>query len=295
LETLNELFPKTKEEQTIFKVDKYLKGYKRIEKAVAFSFAGVTFNFIVLKILKLVVFGVWYDRKLLGDNWFPFDKYDPSGYNVAIAWQSFGSILFVGGLLGSDLTLYCLVSLIAMQFDILAMKLEKFQANDDKEEFNELIKEHGKLLKMSNDLEEIFTPSILFNFTFSSILICLVGYLVSIAITADFAMKFAGLLVGALLQVLSLCNCGQKLTTAAEKVEFSAYGCDWSSNQKKMKTLLVMTMQRSQKQTLLTAFKFSAVNYQAFTAVNRLRLSDSLSNSDSIDRLSTHLTRISRC
>jgi hypothetical protein len=268
LQDFDEMLPKSQEEQNIFKVKERLRSYKRIERPVATIIIVAVFSFMVVKLVSFAIFGVWYDEKLPLDDWFPYDKYDPFWYNFTILWSLSNSVLFVGSLLGSDLILCSFTTLITMQFDILSMKLEKLKPTDGNETLKELINHHEKLLKMSKDLEEIFAPSILYNFMTSSLCICLVGYQVSIEMNADFAV----VLVAAMLQVALLCNCGQKVISAAENVATSLYCCDWSDDHKKMKTILVLIMQRGQKETKLTAWKFSALNMAAFTTVSYCRM-----------------------
>jgi hypothetical protein len=96
----------------------------------------------------------------------------------------------------------------------------------------------------------------------------LIGYQLSIGVNFELFLKFSVFFIAALLQNLTLCNCGQKLTSAAENVATSVYNCDWSEDHKKMKTTLVMIIQRGQIQTKLTAMKFSDVNLAAFTVVS---------------------------
>jgi hypothetical protein len=226
----------------------------------------------VIKIVNLILFGVWYDQKLTYENWFPVDKFDPFGYNVLLVWQYFLSILFFCGIVGSVLILNALVALIAMNFDILSMKLAKFKPYEDKSKFKELLMEHEKLMKLSKDVEEIFSPSILFNVTASSMLICFISYELSIKFDLEFVLKLSIRLTAALLQILMVCNCGQKLTNAADGIRNAVYNCDWTNDLKHMRTTLVMTIQRAQKATVLTAYKFSVVNLAGFTVVSKQKL-----------------------
>jgi gustatory receptor len=268
LNDLEEVFPNTKEEQSIFKVSERFKSFKTNERITSIFVVITTFNFMIAKLANLVFFGVWYDRVMPVDNWFPYDKYDPFWYNFTTLWYLLCFVFFVCGLLGTDLIFRSFTTVISMQFDILSMKLDKLKTSDDKETLKELMEHHEKVLKMSKDLEEIFSPSILFNFVTSSLLICLVCYEVSITTSIELLIKFSVFLVTALLQVLILCHCGQMLISAAENVATSVYNCDWCEDHKKMKTTLVMIMQRGQKETKLTALKFSVLNLAAFTTVS---------------------------
>jgi odorant receptor len=268
METLNELFPKTKEEQNIFKVRKYFKNYKRIERIFAVMVGSAAINFVIAKLLKFAITGIWYD-KLPFENWFPFDENDPKFYNLVFLWQLHNTVVTICSLLGSDLILYSFITLLTMQFDNLSQQLEKFTLSDDIKKIIELVDLHETLMRLSRNLEIIFSVSILFNFVASSILICLVGYEVSIGISFELLLKFSILLTASLLQILMLCYYGQKLTNAADNLRVAAYNSEWfGKNDRKLKSAMLMIIQRSQKPFVISAFKFTAVNLKAFTTVS---------------------------
>jgi odorant receptor len=299
METLDELFPKTKEDQATFEVAKYSKGYKRIEKVFVGLVASAAFSLFATNFLKLAFLGGWYD-KLPFDNWYPFDEYNPIYFNFVFIWQNTNVVVTVCGLLGSDLIFYSFMTLLSMQFDILAMKFQQLSTKDDLKKFVELMEIHENLLELVKKLERIFAPSILLNFLASSVLICLVGYRVSIDFNLEVFMKSSLMLTVALLQIFSLCHYGNKLTTAAENVSMAAYNSDWvNDDNRKMKTILVMVMQRSQKKTALTAFKFKVLNLEAFTVVSGLELEETegffMQYLYCSARYSAHRIRISHC
>jgi odorant receptor len=268
VETLSELFPKTKEEQNIFKVGKCLTSYKWIERRFtgAMFFAGT--NYFVVCFVRLAATGVWYN-KMPVETWFPFDAYDHKYYNFVFAWHFINSVFTLASLVGPDLLLYAFITLLTMQFDILCSQLEKINLNDDYKRITELIDLHVNLLKLAQKLQDIYAISILFNFVSSSILICFVGYQASNGISFELKVKFSIMLLVSALQVLMICYHGNKLTTAAENVAAAAYKSEWfGSNNRKMKVALLMMIQRSQKPTVLTAFKFSEVKLEVFTTVS---------------------------
>jgi gustatory receptor len=268
LNTLDDLLPKTKEEQKEIKVKEYLKYYKLLERTLAVLNAIVVCNFFSAKVVNFGLSGVWYNQKLPVENWYPYDKYSKFWYNFTLLWQTLSSFWYVGGLLGSDLTFFSIITLIVMQFDILSMKLEKLKPKDDRNSFKLLLERHEKILRLSRLVEEIFSPAILFHFVTSSMLICLIGYQAILGNDTELVVKFSMFLVVTLLQILMICYYGQKLTTAAGNVREAIYNSDWSSDHKKMKTIMVLMMQRTQKPTVLTAYCFSVVNLESFTVVS---------------------------
>jgi odorant receptor len=268
LQTLEEIFPKTKDEQKLFNVEVYLKSYKRIEKFVAALIAFASFNFVVVKIGNFILFGIWYDRKLPVENWFPFDKYDPIWYNFVILWTILFSVFFDGGLIGSDMILYSFVTQIVMHFDILSKKLEDLKSDCNGEEVKELTKRHQMLNELSAGLEEIFSFSILFNFTAGSLLICLFGYGILEEVKIELLLKFSAPVIASILQILLICQCGENLTHSEANLSISIYNSEWYNDHKRMKNYLILMSQKSQKPTVITAGKFTVVNFEAFAAVS---------------------------
>lgn len=82
-------------------------------------------------------------------------------------------------------------------------------------------------------------------------------------------VKYFGMLFYALLQIFMLCYYGSKLTTASENVAGAVYDSGWNNrvNQKRNIPLMLL-LQRSQKPTIITAYKFAVVSLKAFGTVS---------------------------
>jgi odorant receptor len=271
METSSGFFPKTKEEQNIFKVGKYFRGYKRMERAFSILACSTGVVFIAVPIVRFVMSGVWIDE-LPFHNWFPFDELDVRYYNFVLLWEFINSVHSIASILGPDLIFYAFITLISMQLDILSCELENARNLPDKEVFKKLkklVKDHERLIRLPKNLEKIYSVSILFNFIASSILICLGGYQVSIGITFEIQAKFASLLVISLMQVFILCYYGNKLTTAGENVAKAAYESGWHEFQdRQARKAIILIMRRSQKPCAITASKFAIVSLASFTSVS---------------------------
>lgn len=265
MDVLDGFFPRTKEAQAIARV--YFTGYKRMEQVYSFLMWSAVISFMVSPIIKFFVTGIWINR-LPYENWFPFEEYDPKYYNFVLLWQLHNTIITTVSLIGPDLILYSFITMIAMQFHIICIQLENQLTNESCDKLKELIKKHQRLIKLSENLEKIYSTSILFNYVGSSVLICLIGYQVSIGISAEFLIKFAILLAASLIQILLLCYYGNKLTTASQSVAEAAYSSGWwSGNNREQKIALLMMIKRSQKPCVISAQKFSVVSLQSFTNV----------------------------
>lgn len=227
-------------------------------------------NFGLAPVVRFLVTQDWYE-KLPFNGWYPFDEYDPKYYNFVFVWHLFSIIITIASLLGPDLILYAFITLISLQFDILCDRLEKlkdFPSEEVYEQLSELVKLHETLIRLSTSLQRIYSISILFNFTGSSILICLVGYQVSMGIELENLVKFMILLTASLVQVLMLCYFGNKLSEASKKVADAAFCSGWHETEnRKLRNAMLLLIQRSQKPNVMTAYKFSVVSLEAFTTV----------------------------
>jgi odorant receptor len=267
IDTLDELFPKTKEEQAIFKVQKYLKRYKRVENGLMIPLVVAVIIMIISIFMRSSIFASA-DETVPFNNWYPFDAYHPAIYNFVLLWEVVEVITSAFNLLGSDLIFYSLVMQISMQFDILCLRLEKLTSKDEMAKFKELMELHERIMSLAKLLEDIFSPTILMSFTLSSLIICLFGYQLSIASNLDLIIQSAMMLGIYSLQILFLCYYGNKLTTSADNVATSVYNGDWlDTRNRELKPVMVMIIQRSQKPTVLTAMKFSVLDLEAFTKV----------------------------
>lgn len=270
METLDDLFPKTQREQNIFKVRKYVKGYRRMQKIFSTIAISVGVIFMIAPVIKLILTGVWND-KLPYEGWYPFDEHDPRFYTFVWLWQIGISCITVVSILGPDLILYAFITMISMQFDILCRQLrslKNFSRDEIYRELLELVKLHNTLIRLSNNLEKIYSVSILFNFMGSSILICLVGYQVTVGISTENLVKFIIFLTGSLVQVLILCYYGNKLSFASENVSIAVYSSGWERGEnRRMRNAVLLMMQRSQKPSFISAYKFSKVSLEAYATV----------------------------
>jgi odorant receptor len=265
------LFPKTKTDQEKFEVEKYFKGYKRIERIVStFVWFNIA-NFVVSPFLKFAKSGKWI-QKFPFEVWLPFDPYGAVAYNFVLLAFFNNTVIVICSTLAADFLLYGLITNISMQFDILCREIVELQNAWQckiEKQFVELVEKQITLTKLSAKLENIYSASILMNLLGSSLFICLFGFLItSREILSDFLLEFSLSLISLLIQIFLLCFYGNKLTTASGNVAKAAYDSGWHEMQNKMvKKSLVLMMQRSQRPTVLKGLKFIAVSLAAFTTV----------------------------
>lgn len=281
METLSDVFPKTRHEQNLHQVRMIFKSYKKMERIFSAMVGSAAINFVVVPVLRFIITREWYG-KLPFNGWYPFDEYDPKYYNFVFLWHFFNIIITIASLLGPDLILYAFITLISMQFKILCYRFKDLKNVSSSEvygKFVELVKVHETLIRLSTNLQRIYSISILFNFTGSSILICLIGYQASKGINLENLVKFLIFLTASLVQVFMLCNHGNKLSEASNKIADAAFSSGWNEKENRnLRNPLLLVVQRSQKTNVITAYKFSVVSLEAFTSVRLSSLDESKLN-----------------
>lgn len=258
MNTLRDLFPRSVKDQEASNVRKVFKSYKWKEQFYSSVVFSVGFAFILLPVLRFFLTGIWIN-KLPHETWLPYNVSSPLNYNLTLLWVNFIVFLAVTTLVGSDTTLYLVITLISMQFDILCRKLREME----KDTFSDLVKFHQTLIRLSDNVEEIFSLSIFFEFG-SSILICFVGYEVSIDASMDSLIRNPIFLIAEMVQIFVLCYYGSKLMNASERVTDSLYSSCWYIDDNlRLKNSIILMLQRSQKPSVISVEKFSIISLKA--------------------------------
>ncbi|XP_053948881.1 odorant receptor 13a [Anastrepha ludens] len=157
---------------------------------------------------------------------------------------------------------------------------------------------HSILFDFVNLLEEFFSPILLVNFLISSLLICMVGFqLVTMKnmFIGDY-IKFLVYIFSSLSQLFVLCWNGDKIIQNSLEMANHLYSCNWESdiiftdtrvennvgnNPQSLKSLptvyystdsifrrkLQFMILRSQRQTCITAMKFSTLSLNSFSGL----------------------------
>lgn len=271
IDTLDDLFPKTRAEQDISEVRKYLNGYKRLERVFMTMVCSMLLVLIGTPVAKLITAGIWNDKLPLAI-WFPFNQNDPKFYSFVYIWEFFLTFSSLAISLGPDLILYALITLISFQFDVLCRRLRQMKnvpSSDIKNTFVELVELHKVLIRLSDKLRSIFSQTIFFYVFGNSIFLCLYLYHLSRATTFEDTNRLVVLLTFLLLQILVLCYHGSKLITASENVADAAYDSGWNHTEnREFRYFSLFMIQLAHRPKVISASKFSIVSLHAFGSVS---------------------------
>lgn len=266
--TLSDLFPKTKEEKQKYGVCKYLNSFKILEISAVVSVLSVVLVFIISGVCS---------GKLPFFDWYPF-KEDGKLFYITFVWQLGSSLATICSVLGPDLMLFAFITLISMQFDILCIQIKDLQAlpvDEAEKKLFEIVEHHNTLLKMTENLDKIFSTSVLFNLLYSSGLICFMEFQVVEGAKNDNFIKFLLFLIVSLNGILLLCRFGEKLTTSSSNITGAIYDLEWYDKKNfKLRNSILMIMKQSQRPNCISARKFFGVSLAAYATVRKLFKSD---------------------
>lgn len=269
LETMKSLFDSR--ENGNHNVKKYLDNYLRIVKVGAIIFL-LCFPPVFYLIIPYLINGT---MKLPSNFWFPFDVFQVGTFPLALLWidwiTTVGQIFYFA----SDSLLYALITVIAMEFDLLKQDLLDLKlVSKAHRQFKvaRFTDRHNNLLDLVDKLQEAYSPIFLGNLVISSMLLCFCSFLLS---TGEFDFATNAFYISCLTmftsQVFLLCMISQKVNDSSLSVANGAYECDWTEDDDiDFKKHIHMIILRAQRLNKLTAMKFAEVSLESFTTVIKL-------------------------
>lgn len=131
-----------------------------------------------------------------------------------------------------------------------------------------LVKNHVTLIDCSRRLEEVFSPTFLFNFVQSSLVISFLAFSSSTSYDASKLLFNVSYCAAMLNQIWLLCYFGQKVINSSESIAVGVYESGWENDaDSKMRKSLGKIMMRSQRPIKFTAMKFREISLESFAKV----------------------------
>lgn len=256
-------------ENNTSRIKDYLDRYQRSMKFYSAPFLIMLVH-IGSPVISYLVFG---EMTIHLDVWFPFDAFQPTTFPFAfiwVCWIAWNSILM---LLATDSLLYALVTVVLIEFHNFTSELNEIKLLKENEKISKLrslTDRHGKILEISDKLQNIYDMSFLGTFFVSSFLMCFLGFIISTAgQSLATIFLFVPFLISMFGQILLLCWFGQKLIDSSLAVADSAYGCGWEDfADNKLKRQLILIIMRAQKPNQLSAMKFAGISLNSFATVS---------------------------
>lgn len=271
LDRIKQVFPKDEKDQRKYEIKSYYKSYLRFARIYAFLFMVPCFCVMTIPLISLISTG---QRALPLNIWLPFEHEKSNAVYLIVylwtIWTCSNSVLL---LIAVDTFMFVLITLVSMELDILKADLinlrNAWNSKIDRQ-IAELIKRHNELFECGKMLENIFSPSFLYNFLQGSFVICLTAFQYSTS--ADTIQRiFNGSYCAAILnQTLLLCYFGQKVIDASENIAGGAYDCGWHEIENmKVRKAVKRIIERAQRPTKLTGMNFTDISLLTFTSVRK--------------------------
>lgn len=265
---LDDFFKCHKEENGLSRITNYLKKYHHVVKmTLAVFISTMTLSFIPW-VLFLINGTIVYLDKVF----FPFDAYRAEMFPFATLWLNLLAYVCFAFLLGSDLLLFTLVTVISMEFDFLSQDMKRlgFQTKDERKvKIVNLIDRHNKLFEISDKLQNIFGISFLITFVCSSLILCFVSFHFLTAKAEVFTSAVDILYFGTIAyQIWQPCYIGQRLTDSSSGIAHAIYETNWTeSYDKEFNNQIIIILCRAQKPKTLNAMGFAPFSLETFAKV----------------------------
>ncbi|CRL04298.1 CLUMA_CG017396, isoform A [Clunio marinus] len=267
--SLNEIFPKTRKEQNIFGTKNYVDELRKFTKIYG-TVLVVGFTAFIFK--GIVILFISKTNELPTSLWTPFHYERGIAFIPFLLWIYYIVWTKIIGSFAAEITLYTMVTLFSMSFDILRYKCEHIEMGESKLEDDELkqikdiIIEHNKILELSKEWENIFSTFFLINFLQSSFFLCFIVFLM--LSNGGMMLNYVPYLFAALSQTILICFLGQKMIDSSSSVGIGILNTElFNSRNTKMKQAILLIVLKSQKPSVLTMKKFGAISIETFTKV----------------------------
>lgn len=267
-EDMRAIFATRVNENGNYKIKEYLDGYHFFIKIYT-STIILVFLPIAMPVLSYAVYGT---MKLTVNYWFPFDAFTPQHFPIALTWVNVNAWNCLAFMLAADSLLYSLITVVAMEFDILKFDLMNIKLTPQHqrgEKLKSLVERHNKLMELGDNLQNIYDLTFLVSFVISSLVMCYVAFMLSTAKDLDaytFYIPYLSMIAG---QILLLCVYGQKILDSSSAIADGIFDCDWDEfKDNSFKKQLILMLHRAQKPKKLTAMGFVDVTLASFTSVS---------------------------
>ena len=269
LEELKIIFERRRNDNIKYKVKSYLEGYHRFVKVY-----GVMFIFAVLGLFQPIISYLLSGSMRIDVNyWFPFDPFTSFAFPFVLFWASFIGFNSIILMLASDSLLYALITMIAMEFDILKLDFNEMNIKSKNERdatIVKLIERHCKLIELSDKLENIYSTICFACFVVTSVILCFITFQLSTTkVDLNILLFYVPYLGAMAWQVLLLCLFGQKLMDASFGIGDGIYESEWLDlDDSSYKRNIVLIILRAHRPKQLSAMGFAVVSVGSFTTVS---------------------------
>ncbi|XP_068157909.1 odorant receptor 67a-like [Drosophila tropicalis] len=195
--------------------------------------------------------------------------------------QTWAACVSSVGHISADLMIFSVEIQVLMHFDYLSKSLLEFPiqaenganidgANRDLSKLQQLIAYHNKILGLTDLINEVFGRPLLLNLLTSSVVVCLVGFQMTIVLSPEQVVKLVLYLISANVEIYLICYFSQLLIEASGGVAFAVYDMNWTIADHRFRKMLVLMAHRAQKPVFLKATVFLDISMETMSMFLRM-------------------------
>ncbi|KAH8327976.1 hypothetical protein KR067_002288, partial [Drosophila pandora] len=188
------------------------------------------------------------------------------------------------GHISADLMIFAVTIQVIMHFRRIIKALREFVVGDPSDESAESVKKadtalkelgslveyHNHILRITDDVNNVFGIPLLINFAASSLLVCFVGFQMTFGVSPQHFAKLMLILSSAVVEIYLICSFSQRLIEASENVSFAVYDMNWTGADYRFRRMLIYIAHRSQKPVCLKATIFVDISIETMSIFLRM-------------------------
>ncbi|XP_017080100.1 odorant receptor 67a [Drosophila eugracilis] len=220
----------------------------------------------------------------------PWDWHGGWKFYLTYLHQSIAGYTATCGSISCDIMIFAVVFQVIMHYERLAKVLREYKVRNhtepngayhDMQVLQSLVANHIDILRLTDVVNDVFGVPLLLNFMASSLLVCLVGFQLTVEFSPEYFFKQVLLLSSALVEIYLLCSFSQMVIDASADVSSAAYHMDWIQLDTKCRKMLLFICLRAQKPECLkativldlsiaTMSTFLGMSYKFFCAIQTM-------------------------
>ncbi|XP_033164566.1 putative odorant receptor 92a [Drosophila mauritiana] len=277
LDDLKEIFPLDVEAQRKYNVSFYRKHMNRVMNLFTILCMTYTSSFSFYPAIKSTIKYYLMGSEIFERNYgfhilFPYD----AETDLTVYWFSYWGLAHCAYVAGVsyvcvDLLLIATITQLTMHFNFIANDLEAYEGGDHTDEENitylhNLVVYHARALDLSEEVNNIFSFLILWNFIAASLVICFAGFQITASNVEDIVLYFI-FFSASLVQVFVVCYYGDEMISSSSRIGHSAFNQNWLPCSTEYKRILQFIIARSQKPASIRPPTFPPISFNTFMKV----------------------------
>ncbi|BFG02359.1 putative odorant receptor 92a [Drosophila madeirensis] len=277
LDDLKALFPTTPETQKAYNVQYYQRHMNQVMTLFTILCMTYTSSFSFYPAIKSTIKYYFLGSEIFERNYgfhiyFPYD----AETDLTVYWFSYWGLAHCAYVAGVsyvcvDLLLITTITQLTMHFSYMADTLEAYDGDEHTEEENvkylqDLVVYHARALDLSEEVNSIFSFTILWNFIAASLVICFAGFQITASNVEDIVLYFI-FFSASLVQVFVVCYYGDEMISSSSRIGHAAFNQNWLPCSTQYKMILKYIIMRSQKPASIRPPTFPPISFNTFMKV----------------------------